>query len=139
MFRLTAAHSAYSIVLTAVFVAALARVPALCQTAAPAAPSAASPAGASATVPAAPELRVFDPSLIDKTVDPCENFYRFSCNGWFNRNPLPADQTRYGRFNELFELNRLHLKLILEVLQARRGNPRKASMSRKSAMSTRAA
>jgi len=42
--------------------------------------------------PAAPELRVFDPSLIDKTVDPCDNFYRFSCNGWFKRNPLPADQ-----------------------------------------------
>src|SRR5271157_5865966 len=98
MFRLTAAHSAHSIALTAVLVAALARVPALCQTAAP----------------AAQELRVFDLSLIDKTVDPCENFYRFSCNGWFNRNPLPADQTRYGRFNELFELNRLHLRQILE-------------------------
>jgi putative endopeptidase len=64
--------------------------------------------------PAAPELRVFDPSLIDKTVDPCENFYRFSCNGWFKRNPLPADQVSYGRFAELFELNRLHLRQILE-------------------------
>ena len=60
------------------------------------------------------ELRVFDPSLIDKAVNPCENFYRFSCNGWFKRNPLPADQTSYGRFTELFELNRLHLKQILE-------------------------
>ena len=39
-----------------------------------------------------PELRVFDPSLIDKTIDPCENFYRYSCNGWFKRNPLPPDQ-----------------------------------------------
>ena len=40
--------------------------------------------------PAGPELRVFDPSLIDKSVDPCDNFYRYSCNGWFKRNPLPA-------------------------------------------------
>ncbi len=79
-------------------IAILAAAPALCQTAAP----------------AAPELRVFDPSLIDKTVDPCENFYRYSCNGWFKRNPLPADQTSYGRFTELYELNRLHLKQILE-------------------------
>jgi putative endopeptidase len=47
-----------------------------------------------AAPPAAPELRVFDPSLIDKTVDPCDNFYRYSCNGWFKRNPLPADQIR---------------------------------------------
>jgi len=62
-----------------------------------------------------PELRVFDSSLVDKTVDPCENFYRFSCNGWFKRNPLPADQTGYGRFTELAELNRLHLRQILEA------------------------
>jgi putative endopeptidase len=63
---------------------------------------------------AARELRVFDPSLVDTSVSPCENFYRFSCNNWFNRNPLPADQAAYGRFTELFELNRLHLKEILE-------------------------
>ena len=60
------------------------------------------------------ELRVFDSSLIDKSVDPCENFYRYSCNDWFKRNPLPPDQTSYGRFTELYELNRLHLKQILE-------------------------
>ncbi len=64
--------------------------------------------------PRVPELRVFDPSLIDKSVDPCDNFYKYSCNGWFKRNPLPPDQTSYGRFTELFELNRLHLKQILE-------------------------
>jgi hypothetical protein len=55
-------------------------------------------------------------------VDPCENFYRYSCNGWFKRNPLPADQTRYGRFTELFELNRLHLRQILEEAAAPSGN-----------------
>jgi len=80
----------------------LAAVSALCQSAAPASPA------------SAPELRVFDPSLVDKTIDPCENFYRYSCNGWFKRNPLPADQTSYGRFTELAELNRLHLRQILE-------------------------
>jgi putative endopeptidase len=68
--------------------------------------------------PAPPELRVFDPSLIDKSVDPCDNFYKYSCNGWFKRNPLPADQTSYGRFTELAELNRLHLRQILEQAAA---------------------
>jgi endothelin-converting enzyme/putative endopeptidase len=72
------------------------------------------PAFCQSATPARHELRVFDPSLIDKTVDPCENFYRFSCNGWFKRNPLPADQASYGRFTELYELNRLHLRQILE-------------------------
>jgi putative endopeptidase len=90
-------------VVTAVFLAAaLVTIPVLGQN------------SASANSAATTELRVFDPSLIDKTVDPCENFYRFSCNGWFKRNPLPADQTSYGRFTELYELNRLHLKQILE-------------------------
>ncbi len=99
MFCFTAAPSRHFLALVLALVAA----PAFCQTS-PAAPPAA----------ATPSLRVFDPSLIDKTVDPCENFYRFSCNGWFKRNPLPADQASYGRFTELFELNRLHLKQILE-------------------------
>jgi endothelin-converting enzyme/putative endopeptidase len=95
-----------SLIVTAAAVAAvLMAAPALCQTTAPA------PA-------ATPELRVFDPSLIDKTIDPCENFYRFSCNGWFKRNPLPPDQTSYGRFTELTELNRLRLKQILETTSA---------------------
>jgi endothelin-converting enzyme/putative endopeptidase len=69
--------------------------------------------------PAAPapatEPRVFDPSLIDKSVDPCENFYKYSCNGWFQRNPLPPDQSAYGRFTELADLNRKHLKEILDA------------------------
>src|SRR5271166_4292635 len=75
---------------------------------------AAAPALGQTSAPAAPELKVFDPTLVDKTVDPCENFYHYSCNGWFKRNPLPPDQTSYGRFTELYELNRLHLKQILE-------------------------
>jgi len=74
-----------------------------------------------ATKPAGPapnDLRVFDASLTDRTVDPCGNFYRFSCNGWFKRNPLPADQVAYGRFTELHELNRVHLRQILEEAAA---------------------
>ena len=86
---------------------------------------------------AAPELRVFDPSLIDKSIDPCDNFYRFSCNKWFQRNPLPADQAAYGRFTELYELNRQHLREILEA--AAEPRPRARRMSRRSATSMRAA
>jgi putative endopeptidase len=107
MLRFSVAPYRPLIVSAAVIAAGLMAVPVLCQTAAP------------ASAPAAtPELRVFDSSLIDKTVDPCDNFYRFSCNGWFKRNPLPPDQTSYGRFTELAELNRLRLKQILEETSA---------------------
>ena len=72
-------------------------------------------AQAAAPAPAVHPLRVFDASIIDPTVDACDNFYKFACNGWFQRNPLPADQTSYGRFTELYELNRQHLREILEA------------------------
>jgi endothelin-converting enzyme/putative endopeptidase len=104
MFHCAVSSYRSSLVSAILITAGLMAAPALCQSA---------PTGASAPASAA-ELRVFDPSIIDKTVDPCENFYRFSCNGWFKRNPLPADQTSYGRFTELAELNRLRLKQILE-------------------------
>jgi endothelin-converting enzyme/putative endopeptidase len=116
MFRFPVLPYRSSFFPVALFAAGLITAPALCQTAAPAATSTES------------ALRVFDPSLIDKTIDPCENFYRYSCNGWFQRNPLPADQTSYGRFTELAELNRLHLRQILEeaaVPTATRGTDEK--------------
>src|SRR6202020_3262451 len=46
-----------------------------------------------------------DLSGIDKTADPCTNFYQYACGNWNKNNPIPADQTRWGRFNELAERN----------------------------------
>ena len=76
-------------------------------------PATAPPEVIPAKEPVTPGLRVFDPSLIDNKVDPCENFYRYSCNGWLKRNPLPADQVAYGRYSELDELVRKQLREIL--------------------------
>jgi putative endopeptidase len=47
----------------------------------------------------------FDLSAIDKTADPCTDFYQYACGNWRKDNPIPADQTRWGRFNELSEYN----------------------------------
>jgi putative endopeptidase len=47
----------------------------------------------------------FDLSAIDKTADPCTDFYQYACGNWKKDNPIPADQTRWGRFNELAERN----------------------------------
>jgi len=57
----------------------------------------------------------FDISALDTAADPCVDFYQFACGGWRKANPIPPDQTRWGRFNELAERNREELHLILET------------------------
>jgi endothelin-converting enzyme/putative endopeptidase len=69
------------------------------------------------TQPQSSELKQvpsFDQSAMDKSADPCVDFYQFSCGGWIKNNPIPPDQASWGRFNELAERNRAELRGILE-------------------------
>jgi len=71
----------------------------------------------------------FDVASIDSTVNPCENFYQYACGGWIAENPIPADQSRWSRFNELSERNQTILRGILEQV-ADGGNQRSPAEQR---------
>src|SRR6185369_1292519 len=55
---------------------------------------------------------------MDKSVDPCTDFYQFACNGWRKANPIPADRGAYSRFAELDDNNHFVLRDILNQISA---------------------
>jgi putative endopeptidase len=70
---------------------------------------------ASSQAPVEPKaLHSFDLNAIDKTADPCTDFYQYACGNWRKANPIPSDQSRWGRFNELSERNRYLLYVDLK-------------------------
>lgn len=98
--------------------------------AAPMWPQNVTPAGAPAhsTAQKGEPVLPYSPSLdlrsMDRSVDPCTDFYSYSCGGWKQKNPIPGDQTSWDVYRKLYEDNLAYLRGILE--EAAKAKPRDA-------------
>jgi len=57
-----------------------------------------------------------DVAAMDRTADPCVDFYQFSCGGWMKNNPIPADQASWDVYGKLAQENQRFLWGILDEL-----------------------
>ncbi|CAH0717488.1 unnamed protein product, partial [Brenthis ino] len=53
-------------------------------------------------------------AALNKSVDPCEDFYEFACGGWIEKNPVPEWATSWDQLSVLRERLTLDLRELLE-------------------------
>ncbi len=68
-----------------------------------------------------------DITSMDRSVDPCVDFFQYSCGGWIKRNPIPPDQSSWSTYSKMQDENRGRLRGILETAAAPDGTRNAAS------------
>ena len=66
----------------------------------------------------APKLEHFDPNMVDRTLDPCQDFYQYACSKWNAANPIPPDQVAWGTGSGLQYWNENIVRQALEKASA---------------------
>ena len=42
-----------------------------------------------------------DVTSMDRSADPCVDFFAYSCGGWIKRNPIPPDQSSWDTYSKM--------------------------------------
>jgi len=77
----------------------------------------------------APKLEHFDPTLVDKALNPCDDFYKYACNKWIAANPIPADQVYWTTGSGLEMWNDTVLRETLEA--SSKNDPKRSPVQQK--------
>jgi len=80
-------------------------------------------------ITALPYTPSLDMDFIDRSADPCVDFYQYSCGGWMAKNPIPPDQAGWSVYGKLYQENQRFLWGILDNL-ARNTSNRTASQQK---------
>ncbi|HET9406714.1 MAG TPA: M13 family metallopeptidase [Candidatus Sulfotelmatobacter sp.] len=56
-----------------------------------------------------------DLGSMDQSIDPCADFFTYSCGGWIKKNPIPPDQSSWDTYTKMEDENREQLRGILEA------------------------
>ena len=71
----------------------------------------------SATGASKPEPAL-DVTSMDRSMDPCADFFKYSCGGWIKSNPIPPDQSSWDTYSKMQDENLGRLRGILEAASA---------------------
>jgi putative endopeptidase len=71
-------------------------------------------ARAQQAAPSKPEPAL-DVTSMDRSVDPCVDFFKYSCGGWIKNNPIPPDQSSWDTYSKMQDENRVRLRGILDA------------------------